>query len=622
MEYEIRFTGGERSTACFPWDDPKIIAAYGELEKSHPSSDALELLGDHLLGFLEDTRWPRYEAKIEGALKEGRPVDLTIRTDASELYYLPWELLKLSFNNKQIAELPECLVRCEWLPTPGMQKISPKGRILFACSAAGGGVPFQEHLKAIQEVCQEAKLDFDPERDVLRNMTREKLADALADTEHPVTVLHLLCHGALTDRKAYGLVLSPEDSHDEPDRLDPEDLRRLLPGRANALRLVTLCACQSGDAGVPAHILGSIARVFHRVGVPAVIASRLPFSCKGSVTLVKELYADLLMGSRNLRTAISLARRKLMLDPGARDWAALQFYGREEDEVGLRPFDPPDDSSGPAPRSELVLICHQALSQVRQTPGHIDAPQLTENRRVQGVSIDQTQALGKNRRSNLTQQVQRLAKPGGELLSVFSKPGVELLYYGFPLVPFAVLAGYLAKATQHVHVIEYDREKGRFAWHEAPGRSYPALEVEGRAQGTGKALQIRLSISSEVKSSDCETVLLAHCIRADLHFKVARPDFGIVRSAEQAQAYRLLLRKKINECMREMGDFESIHVFAAVPVSIAFLLGQVLSATNLPRSYVYNFNAKAVPKPGYEWRLGLDEAFRNKKPFVHIFKSP
>lgn len=622
LEYEVRHTRGERSAAWFSWDDPTLRKAHTELEKGQPTSATLELLGGRLLEFLESTKWPRYEAIIEEALREGRPVDLTIRTDAEELYYLPWELLRLDFNGKQLAELPDCLVRCEWLPIPLPGETPPTGRILFACSAAGGGIPFQEQLEAIQEACQKARLDFNPARDVLWSTTREKLARALADTEHPVTALHLLCHGELTRENAYGLVLSPEDPYEEPDRLDPLDLRRLLPGGVTSLRLVTLCACQSGDAGPPAQPLGSVARVFHRVGVPAVIASRFPLSCKGSVTLVKQLYSELLLGSGNLRKAISSARLKLMREPGPKDWAALQFYGRAEDEAALHPFAPPEHPSGPAPRPDLVLVCHQALAQVRSTPGHIDAPRLLEHRRVEEVPIDQTQALGKARRSNLNDQVRRLTRPDGELLSAFSKPGVELLYCGFPLVPFAVLAGYLAKATQHVHVIEYDREKGRFAWDESPGEPYPPLELEESVLGPGRAAQLRLSISSEVKRSDCETVLPAHDVRADLHFKVPRPAFGIVRREEQAQAYRQVLRSKLNQYMSTIDSIDSIHVFAAVPVSIAFLLGQVLSATAFPRCYVYNFNAKAEPKPGYEWRLSLDDAVRNKRPFVHVFKTP
>lgn len=622
LEYEVRHHTGERNHTWFSWDDHELLKARDELEKRRPSSSALELLGERLHEFLEPTKWTRYEDDIAAALREGLPIDLTIRTDAEELYNLPWDLLKLGFNGKQLAELPEVLVRCEWLPTPLSGETPPKGRILFACSAAGGDVPFQEHLDVLLDVCQKAGLDFDPSRDVIPSTTRDKLAEALADTERPVTVLHLLCHGTLTRDKAYGLVLSSEDPYEEPDRLNPSDLRRLLPGRVTSLRLVTLCACQSGDAGIPAHILGSVARVFHRVGVPAVVASRLPLSCKGSVTLVKHLYSELLLGSGNLRKAISSARISLMREPGAQDWAALQFYGREKDEAGLHPFAPPEPASSPAPRPDLVLVCHQAFSQVRKTPGHVDAPRLLENRRVEEISIDQTQALGKNKRSKLNEQVRRLTKPDGELLSAFSKPGVELLYYGFPLVPFAVLAGYLAKATQHVHVIEFDRDKERFTWDESPGGTYPPLEMEKPVLGPGRDVQLRLSISSEVKPADCETVLPARDVRADLHFKVAKPAFGLVRREEQARAYRQVLRSKLNQAMAEIDGIESIHVFAAVPVSIAFLLGQVLSATVFPRCYVYNFNAKAVPKPGYEWRLSLDDAVHNKTPFVHVFKTP
>jgi hypothetical protein len=622
LDYEVRHTRGEHSIASFPWDDPKLRKAYEAFHSAHPPSEALELLGEQLAELLEQTKWPRDEELIHRALKDEEPINLTIRTDAQELYYLPWELLKLSFNGKQLVELPDCLVRHEWLPMPLPGETSPKGRILFACSAAGGDVPFKDHLEAIQDACQKASLDFDPARDVLRKMTREKLAEALADTERPITVLHLLCHGVLTRENAYGLVLSPEDPNEEPDQLDSTDLRRLLPARVTALRLVTLCACQSGDAGIPAQILGSVARVFHRVGVPAVVASRLPLSCKGSVTLVKELYSELLSGSGNLRRAISSARSKLMYERGVKDWAALQFYGNGEDEAALRPFDPPEPSNDPAPRPNLVMVCHQAFSQVRRTPGHVDAPRLLENRHIEEVSVDQTEALGQNRRSNLSKEVRRLTRRNGPLMTAFKRPGVELLYYGFPLVPLAVLAGYLAKATQHVYVIEFDREKDRFTWDESPGGTYPVLQKEEPVLGPGKALQLRVSISSTVHAADCQKVLPAHEVRADLHFKLANPAFGIVRREEQALAYKTVLRSELSRCKNEISGIESIHVFAAVPVSIAFLLGQVLSATLFPPCYVYNFNNRAVPKPGYEWRLSLDDALHNRKPFVHVFDKP
>ncbi|WP_224371728.1 SAVED domain-containing protein [Hyalangium versicolor] len=623
QEYIVRDKRVRYDSAWFPWDDPGIRQTLDELRSERASSTALEVLGQHLTDFLEQAKWSRYEDAIERAVQEGRPVDLTIRTDAPELHALPWDLIKLGSLDRQLAEIPDCLVRCEWLQKPPSGVVPPTGRILLACSAAGRDVPFSKHLDTIQEVCQNAGLDFRLDQDVLTGLSREKLAQALEDTERPVTVLHLLCHGGMAGEDAHGLVLNPKDALDDPDQLDPLELRRLVPGGVTSLRLVTLCACMSGDASISANVLGSIGRIFHRVGVPAVIASRFAFSCDGSVTLTKELYTKLLLDKVSLRKAISSARIQMLRDPGARDWVALQFYGGEEDEAALRPFDLPVPASANVNRPELLLVCHEAFSSVQKAPGHIHARRLLENRSLQTVVIDQTKALGKNRRSNLATQVRRLVKPNGELQTAFSKPDVELLYYGFPLVPFAILAGYLAKATKHVHVIEYDRDcdggKGCFTWDESGNSSYPLLEMAKPVLGEGKAVRLRISISSVVKPADCDEVFPASELGADLHFKVEKPDFGIVRREEQAQAYKQVLRKQLNHCMNEFDDIESFHVFAAVPVSIAFLLGQVLSATAFPRCYVYNFNRHAEPKPGYEWRLSLDDALHNKKPFVHIF---
>ena len=349
-EYQVRHSNGALKIARFPWNDSEFRKDFEQLSNSTRASTPLESMGKCLRGFLATTDWARYEAEIEQALKSRRPIDIIIRSNAPELYYLPWELLPIESSSRQLHELPNCLVRYEW-PQQTSDERAPRfhPRILIAASAEGGAIPFEEHLQAINRSCQQANFHPRVKLDVLYGVTRETLAEALSDATRPVTAVHLLCHGSMTEEAAHGLVLNPADPHDEPDVLDAPEMRRRFVGSTRSLRLVTLCVCQSGDAGRPAHPLGSVAQMLHRQGVPAVIASRMPLSTEASVLLTATLYEDLLCGSRSLRAALPLTREKLRNRLKTHDWASLQLYAREADEEGLHPFTEPPLRSPQAP---------------------------------------------------------------------------------------------------------------------------------------------------------------------------------------------------------------------------------------------------------------------------------
>ena len=63
--------------------------------------------------------------------------------------------------------------------------------------------------------------------------------------------------------------------------IDAARLRQLLSPYAAMLRLVVLCACDSGNSGAFGNQLGSVAQTLHRAGIAAVVASRYPLSVAG-----------------------------------------------------------------------------------------------------------------------------------------------------------------------------------------------------------------------------------------------------------------------------------------------------------------------------------------------------
>src|SRR5262249_24312956 len=152
------------------------------------------------------------------AIQTERPVVLTLRSAAAELYVLPWELVTIKATGQHLAELPRVLVRYEWpetVTTPLREPMPEKGgRILLCWSAAGGAVPAAEHVAAIADAHQASDHSFSAERDVLKHASATRLAEALESAQRsgpPISVLHLLCHGGAIGQN-FGLTLDGPES--------------------------------------------------------------------------------------------------------------------------------------------------------------------------------------------------------------------------------------------------------------------------------------------------------------------------------------------------------------------------------------------------------------------------
>ncbi|WP_437683406.1 nSTAND1 domain-containing NTPase [Sorangium sp. So ce131] len=339
--YNVRWENGTYAEAELRWDDA-LLADLAALQRTRPDPAARARVGELLRMFLGRAGWQTREEEIASAVEGGRAVHLTIRAAAAELYALPWELLCLRATGEHLGELNRCLLRYEW---PGTETATPVpdppaegGRILFAWSAAGGDVPAAAHLGAIRRAAARGHHAFDEGRDVVAGVSTSRLREALAGS--PVAVLHLLCHGGrlASDTEAYGLVWSGAEPGDAPEVIDAAALRRLLKPHVGALRLVVLMACHGANTGEPGNALGGVAQALHRIGIPAVVASRRPVSVEGSVVLTEVLYERLLVQLAALEEAFLCTREELAEDHASGDWASVQLYARAADGPDHRPF--------------------------------------------------------------------------------------------------------------------------------------------------------------------------------------------------------------------------------------------------------------------------------------------
>lgn len=536
----------------------------------------------------------------------------------SELAWLaefPWDALRIpQVFSARHAALDRRLSIVRWLdvtqPPRSLMFVTSLRILLIRAGARGyGGLEYPAEQDSIIDALsnisgvQYESLDM-PTRQELRRKLR------VFDPH----VLHFMGHGKVDEDTGSGWVYL-RDEKGNPDPLRAQDIAELFSGFL-ALRLVVLNTCQSARGALSANGHGSIAGALVSQGVAAVIAMQFAISDQAAMAFTEEFYTRLAEGA-SIDDAVTEGRLAMRLK--ARDsfeWCTPALYMRAEaagvllqrgvqepaDRVELAPI-----VSGDAPAGDLVLLCHEARAKTHSSPEAEDAPALFARRRTRKVLIDdQMEHLVKREWAYVEPAVNALVDPEGKLRRAISEQGTTLLYYGFPLIPLAALAGHLVTSTRPVHVIEHERESGRFTWSKAAGEAIPELKLDQIPHSTGSVARVRISISSEVELEDCQEALPDERVRLDLHFRLDEPGRGVVRLEKQALEYARKLRVTFDRLVAGKRALDSVHLFASVPVSVAFLLGRELASTGLPPCFVYNFASGDSPR--YRWRLCLQSA--------------
>ncbi len=329
--YSLRDSDGTVTTTTIAWQDKSLRADLEAIHEEDCPTEVMQRVGERLRRLLRGTSWQQTEREIVNAMDKGQLVTITIRSNAAELYTLPWELMTLQAKGQRLCELPQVMIEYEWPGTaivPASDSdVDTPGRILMAWSDAGGFVPADEHRDALAAVCPPGY--FVPERDVLPRVSWSRLDRAFAQARndgYPITALHILCHGS-RDGDATCLAWTDGDNDRRRDDVNGVRLRQLLAPYAEQVRLVVLCACDSGRHGQLDNYLGSIVLNLHRAGIETVVGSRAPFSMAGSTRFTRALYGALVTEGQAIEFAFPAARRQLV---GMRtgDWTSLICYRR------------------------------------------------------------------------------------------------------------------------------------------------------------------------------------------------------------------------------------------------------------------------------------------------------
>ena len=250
--------------------------------------------------------------------------------------------------------------------------------------------------------------------------------------------------------------------------------------------------------------------------------------------------------------------------------------------------------------AELVAICHQSFQHVHGLFNRVDPVAASEGLHPifmdaspfynDGV-LDARQALGEQR--NLVRNISSLLR---------AHPDATVAYFGIAHIPLVMHAGAAASTKQAIRLYELEGASGQWEPLLDDGPA-PDLGVElvdmGGPDGAAHAV-IRVEVSAKVAIADVEASLDQPC----RHFviRVGDPKRGVVSHQDQARAIAHKFREALDH-VHNANPKAVQHIFAAVPVSVAFRMGQMVSKTMHRSVCAYNYSQRSDPP--YHWAIDL-----------------
>lgn len=182
-----------------------------------------------------------------------------------------------------------------------------------------------------------------------------------------------------------------------------------------------------------------------------------------------------------------------------------------------------------------------------------------------------------------------------------SNPDCQLGYFGLAYIPFTFHLGCKIHRNT-IDVFANDRVSAK--WIELPKTSiYPEPRIEGPSENSSHDgdVIIRFSVSYEVSYDDIAGVVKDPI--AEFHIHAESPKTDIIDSLEALDAYTIAFKDVLHRIETQYPNAMRIHVFSALPPTLAFRCGQQVNERIEAQTLVYHYDKQKSPK--YEWAINL-----------------
>jgi len=326
--------GEEEGTASLEafWKQKKFQEVLQRLNELKATSEDLAWIGDKsFTALFQSIIYNVLRRSLDSVKRDGNNLRLKLRLDASELIYLPWELMySKKLSGGYLALQPQVsLTRYIPLeqPLPKPQFRTPLRISVFISSPIHlPTLDVQEERRIMEEALNPLISAGDVDLKIREHVTRSLLFDVLEND--PPDVLHYIGHSSFEPEKESGF-LELESEEDESGQMRAEELGGLLLDKP--VKLVVLNSCQ-GAAAAKNNAFAGIAQNLVRAGVPAVVAMQYPIR-DTSALMFSEIFYLTLIKKYSIDDAVAMARRTLAgkIGSGRQDWATPVLFMRTHD---------------------------------------------------------------------------------------------------------------------------------------------------------------------------------------------------------------------------------------------------------------------------------------------------
>lgn len=174
----------------------------------------------------------------------------------------------------------------------------------------------------------------------------------------------------------------------------------------------------------------------------------------------------------------------------------------------------------------------------------------------------------------------------------------EIHYFGLAEVPHIVALGAHLGLERKIVVHDFDRDAGTWCWAQSePQLRFSTPEIPDQIIPQRGIVPLFVQLSYPVSDGDVAAVIgeeIFPPVRVGLVDEGT--GLGRVRSAEDLELARVAVRGALAGVRTAYPNAETLHIFAPVPTSVAFVLGQELVPRNTPPAQTYRYRHDAEPK--------------------------
>lgn len=249
--------------------------------------------------------------------------------------------------------------------------------------------------------------------------------------------------------------------------------------------------------------------------------------------------------------------------------------------------------------AELVAICHQSFQHAHGLFDRVDPVAaaegfypvlMDESPFFDGYVLDARAAFPSQR--NLFREISNQLR---------LHPHATLAYFGIAHIPLVMHAGTAASTKTGVRLYELEATTGDWLpLLDGQGTDLGVELVDEGGPGQYAHAVIRVEVSASVNVAEVEETLGVPY--RQFVVRVGQPKRGIVTHQDQASKIAHAFREALDTIHNENPKAQR-HIFAAVPASVAFRLGQMVNP-NMHRSVLaYNYSQRSTPP--YHWAVDL-----------------